>query len=503
MSGVSGLSGVGVQPPVIAGYEFRGRIAGGGHSVVLRYHQVREQRDVAVKVLTLRGAERGASARVVAEANKMAKLSNHGNIVSVFFSAEDGDRPYIVMAYCPGEDLWTLLKRGPFTVRRVLRIGVQIADALQAAHALGIIHRDIKPANILTDEYRNPRLTDFGISVLNEDPGDEDGGIAVSVPWAPPEVLRGEPADTTADIYSLGATLWNLLTGRMPFAVSPARPGDNSPEAMEARILAGRAPRTGRADVPPELEQFLARMLAPAPGSRPAAALDVVRELQRIEAACGGPVRADDPWHQQPTTPAAMPATAPANASVTDNDEALLTRTRIRRPKPAEPGVETRTQRRTAAPPATPVAATEPEEPPRNRRWMLAAAALVLVAGAVVYAAIGGDDPPAERTGQAGQETAPAQDAGAGGDLVPPGIPTVVAERTDPAHLRFTWTYSAPYDSDTFAWQTKDGAKTGVVDSPTVDVEAPAGTEVCVQVRVVRADGGNGTVDWSPAGCGR
>jgi serine/threonine protein kinase len=485
---------VSVQPPSIAGYEFRGRIAGGGHSVVLRYHQVREQRDVAVKVLTLRGAERGASARVVAEANKMAKLSNHGNIVSVFFSAEDGDRPYIVMAYCPGEDLWTLLKRGPFTVRRVLRIGVQIADALQAAHALGIIHRDIKPANILTDEYRNPRLTDFGISVLNEDPGDEDGGVAVSVPWAPPEVLRGEPAGITADVYSLGATLWNLLTGRMPFA----RPGDNAPEAMEARILAGRAPRTGRTDVPPELEQFLARMLAPAPGSRPATAQDVVRELQRIEAAYGGPVRAEDPWHETATAPAPAPVTVP-------DDDALLTRTRVRRPKRAEPGVETRTKRRTPAPPVTPVVvAPEPEEPARHRRWVLAAAALVLAAtGTAAFALTRGDDPPAERTGQAGQETAPAQDAGAGGDLVPPGVPTVVAERTDPTHLRFTWTYSAPYDSDTFAWQTKDGAKTGVVDGPTVDVEAPAGTEVCVQVRVVRADGGNGTVEWSPAGCGR
>ncbi|MFF5230420.1 serine/threonine-protein kinase [Dactylosporangium sp. NPDC000521] len=481
-----------VQPPAIAGYEFRGRIAGGGHSVVLRYHQVREQRDVAVKVLTLRGAERGASARVVAEANKMAKLSNHGNIVPIFFSAEDGDRPYIVMAYCPGEDLWTLLKRGPFTVRRVLRIGVQIADALQAAHTLGIVHRDIKPANILTDEYRNPRLTDFGISVLDEDPGDEDGGVAVSIPWAPPEVLRGEPAGITADVYSLGATLWNLLTGRMPFAVPS---GDNSPEAMEARILAGRAPRTGRADVPAALEQFLAKMLAPAPGSRPATALDVVRELEHIEAACGGPVRAEDPWHE---TAAAAPAA---------DDDALLTRTRVRRPKPAEPGVETRTQRRTPSAPVTPVAAVEPEAPARNRRWIVVAAAAVLVAGATAFALTRtGDTPSAQRTGQAGragQETAPAQDAGAGGDLVPPGVPAIVAERTDPAHLRFTWTYSAPYDSDTFAWRTKDGAKSGVVDAPTVDIEAPAGTEVCVQVKVVRADGGNGTVDWSPAGCGR
>lgn len=479
-----------VRPPVIAGYEYRDRIAGGGHSVVLRYHQVREQRDVAVKVLTLHGAERGASARVVAEANKMAKLSLHNHIVPVFFSAEDGDRPYIVMAYCPGEDLWTLLKRGPFTVRRVLRVGVQIADALQAAHALGIIHRDIKPANILTDEYQNPRLTDFGISVLNEDPDDEDG-VAVSVPWAPPEVLRGEPAGATADIYSLGATLWNLLTGRMPFA----RPGDNSPEAMEARILAGRAPRTGRADVPAELEQFLARMLAPAPGSRPATALDVVRELERIEAACGGPVRPEDPWHA---------GAAPVPAA---DEDALLTRTRVRRPKPADPGVETRTHRRAPQAPVTPVAAPEPEAPARGRRWIVMAAAAVLVAGATVFALTRtGDDPSARRTGQegrTGQETAPAQDAGAAGDLVPPGVPVVVAERTDPAHLRFTWTYSAPYDSDTFAWQTKDGAKTGVVDGPAVDVEAPAGTEVCVQVKVVRADGGNGAVDWSPAGCGR
>src|SRR5699024_7657802 len=106
---------------------------------VLRYHQLSERRDVAVKVLTLPGAGH----RLADESTKMAQLSLHPNVVPVLFSGHDGDRPYLVMACCPGQDLWSMLKQhGPFEMRRVLRIGVQLSDALAAAHALGIIHRD-------------------------------------------------------------------------------------------------------------------------------------------------------------------------------------------------------------------------------------------------------------------------------------------------------------------------------------------------------------------------
>ncbi|MGI5242983.1 serine/threonine-protein kinase [Dactylosporangium sp. CA-139066] len=477
------------RPPRIDGYEYREPLARGGHSVVLRYHQLREQRDVAVKVLTLHGAQRGASAQVVAEANKMARLSLHPNIVPVFFSAEDGDRPYIVMAFCPGRDLWTLLREhGPFDARRVLRVGVQIAGALQAAHSHGIVHRDLKPANILTDEYGAPRLTDFGISALE---GDAADGIAVSVPWAPPEVLAGRPGDVAADVYSLGATLWNLLAGRMPFD----RPGANSPEQMEARIRAGRAPRTGRAGVPPALEDLLQRMMAPVPAQRPATAAAVAAELERIEEACGGPVRADDPWHAGPVA-----------VATPRYGEELLTRTRVRHrpPEPEEPEiVSAGTQRRKPDGTRAPIAELEPPAPaPRRNRWVWGAAAAGVAAAAVLATVL------AQRGGQAGgpadrpsaaAENAGGQDAGAGGDLVPPGVPTVTGERVDAQHVRFTWTYSAPYDSDTFLWRT--GADNGT--APEASVSLAGSGEVCLEVKVIRADGRNGSVDWSPKACVR
>jgi serine/threonine protein kinase len=481
-----------MRPPDIAGFEYRRELARGGHSVVLLYRQLSPARDVAVKVIQV-----GAATGRVAEADAMARLGMHANIVPVFATGFDGASPYIVMAYCPGEDLWTLVRRGPFDVRKVLRIGVQIADAVQAAHALGIVHHDIKPANILTDEFRVPRLTDFGVAGLLA--GDPDTGqVAVSLPWAPPEILRGDRGGPAADVYALGATLWNLLAGRSPFE----RPGDNSAAAMESRILAAQAPPTGRADVPADLERLLAAMLAKSPAARPASAQEVAQRLERIETRLGGPVRADAPWHPPsavPTLP--QPATVPEEADV-------LTRTHIRRAGP-DGRLEPLPDQTVRKPRATPPAAVETPSV-RRLRWpvavgVAAAAALTL---AVAFAVTGADDDPGavgagpDPTVDAGR-TDPVQDAGAQGDAVPPGTPTVAAARTDPGHLRFTWTYSAPYDSDTFRWRTADGSRSGDLADAALDLDAPAGAEVCVQVKVIRVDGANAAVDWSPPGCGR
>jgi serine/threonine protein kinase len=500
---VSARTSAGIDAPVIPGHEYQRELNRGGHSIVLLYRQLKPARDVAVKVILT------DTVGPIAEADTMARLSNHANIVSIFSTGSDGPRPYIVMAYCPGDDLWTLVRQGPFEVRKVVRIGVQVAEAVLAAHRLSIVHHDIKPANILTDEFRLPRLTDFGIAeMLAGNPA--AGQVAVSLPWAPPEVLRGDPGGPAADVYSLGATLWNLLTGRSPFEQA----GNNTAAAMEARILNTQAPPTGRPDVPPDLERLLARMLAPSPAARPASAEEVVRRLEQIETALGGPVRADSPWHRDPAAarkPKPATPVTPAQAPPEPAEEEVLTRTFIRKPgargrlEPLPEAFPDQTRLKHRPGPSSTVdedPVRPPAPAPRRRRW-IAAAAVTLAAAAVAAVLLNqqhGEDE--ARPGASTADRPADQDAGAGGDAVPPGVPTVTATRSDAAHLHFAWTYSAQFASDTFAWRTADG-RTGTAAKPELDLEAAAGPEICLQVKVIRADGGNGTVDWSPAGCAR
>jgi serine/threonine protein kinase len=188
---------------------------------------------VAVKVLAAAGLSDEGRRRFTAEANAMAVLADHPYIVQVFRAGltEDG-RPFLVMKYYPQRNLAARAKLERLSVPEVLAIGVRIACAVETAHRAGILHRDIKPANILTSQYGEPGLTDFGIATTkDETTGSAEG---MSIPWSPPEVVFATaPADARSDIYSLGATLWHLLVGRSPFDVPG---GDNSSFAMRRRI---------------------------------------------------------------------------------------------------------------------------------------------------------------------------------------------------------------------------------------------------------------------------
>ena len=174
-------------------------------------------------------------------------------------------------------------RRERFTVEEVLRTGIQLASAVETAHRAGIIHRDIKPANVLVSQYGAPGLTDFGIAgQLGHGVAlDEDDDVGVSVPWAPPEVLFGQTnGDARADVYSLAATLWQLLVGRSPFEVPG---GDNTAYALMPRIRSSPVPSTGRADVPVSLERLLSLAMSKDPAARPATALALARALQEVE----------------------------------------------------------------------------------------------------------------------------------------------------------------------------------------------------------------------------
>ena len=280
--------------PQIPGFTYLQHLGSGGFADVYLYEQHWPQQRVAVKVVRSDVAltER-ETALFTAEANAMARLADHPYIVSVITAGvtdghrrrhDTGGRPYLVMRYCPPPDLGVRVRTAPMSTADAVATGIKIASAVETAHRSGIVHRDIKPSNVLVTTYQEPALTDFGIAGhLHEMHREQE--VRISYPWSPPELLEGRSNGSVAsDVYSLGATIWNLLTGRSPFSVPH---GDNSAAALTARILHTPPPPTHRRDVPPALERLLAQCLAKDPRHRPQSALEVARGLQRVEAEAG------------------------------------------------------------------------------------------------------------------------------------------------------------------------------------------------------------------------
>jgi serine/threonine protein kinase len=455
------------RPPQIAGYQYIADIATGGYSVVYRYRQRSPRRDVAVKVLTATDAPVAPEQRE-AEADMMAKLGNHPNIVQVIVADVTPDgRHYIIMPYYPGRSLAELVAEGQLAVGKVLRVGVYIAGALDAAHRLGLLHRDLKPGNILIDEYGMPRLTDFGIAGwVGPGPRADAGGM--SIPWSPAEVVAGGANQRASDIYSLGATLFHLLTGQPPFS----RQADTR-ESLEQRILTIDAPPTGRSDMPSTFEALLARMLARDPGRRPLSASAVAAELREIEEDLGGPASADAPWHSSGSA-AALPE--------------RFVKTVIR-PTPLIP----------AQPSADPGKAMGPTTVPepartRNAQWILIAAATLAVAVIAVGIVWSAHGSPAPRP-----SPSPIGSQNAAIEQPPPGPVTIVGHRSG-SNITFTWSYDGADASDTFLWRLVGSSATKAVSQPTVTMHEKQHDRVCIQIKVVRVDG-TYSGDWSAQGC--
>ena len=273
-------------PPKISGLVFVQPLGSGGYADVFLYEQQSPRMPVAVKVLKSDGLTDALRQQFVEEADTMAALGDHPYIVQVFRSGTSDDgRPYLVMKYYPPPNLAARARAERFSVEDVLRTGIQLASAVETAHRAHITHRDIKPANVLVSAYGAPGLTDFGIAGRGAREGEVEpeatDDVGVSVPWAPPEVLYGQSnGDERSDVYSLAATLWQLLVGRSPFEIPG---GDNSAYALMPRIRSTAPPATGRQDVPPGLERLLAQAMAKDPALRPSSALELARALQAVE----------------------------------------------------------------------------------------------------------------------------------------------------------------------------------------------------------------------------
>jgi len=222
------------------------------------------QTGALVAVKTLRGVD-GAE-RFRREVQVLSSL-RHPGIVAYLGHGRAGDELYLVMEWLEGEDLGTRLAAAEVTVDEAARVGVQIASALAAAHAQGIVHRDIKPSNVFLSDWRLDRvkLLDYGIARHSGASTLTEMGMVVGTPaYMSPEQARGErEIDARADVYALGALLFHCLTGRPPFEA-------DAREALLAAVVQRPVPRVGEwVQVPRALEDLVARMLDKDPRRRP------------------------------------------------------------------------------------------------------------------------------------------------------------------------------------------------------------------------------------------
>jgi len=292
-------------------YEVLEKIGEGGMAIAYRGRDRVLGRAVAIKIMRPELAtDAGFLARFRREARAAAGVV-HEHIAAVYDTGSDGPYHYIVMEYVAGESLRDRLRReGPMPLAEALRIAEQTAEALEAAHAAGVTHRDIKPHNILLGRGGQVKVTDFGIARAASAPGTGDTSAVIGTAnYVSPEQARGETAGPQGDIYSLGATLFEMLAGKPPF-----NGGDRL--AVLHKHVYDRAPRPSelRPGLPPEMDSVVAHCLEKDLSQRFASA----RELRSYLAACpreeemkvgaarwararlkGGPVAAALQWTRQ------------------------------------------------------------------------------------------------------------------------------------------------------------------------------------------------------------
>jgi tRNA A-37 threonylcarbamoyl transferase component Bud32 len=248
----------------VGGYRIVEAIGQGGTSVVYRAEHVRLGRTAALKLLTPRLGESDFRDRFLRE-SKLAASLDHPNIVPVYDAGEVDDVLYIAMACVDGSDLKALLvEEGRLPLRRALRIVSQIASALDAAHARGLVHRDVKPANILVGANDRALLSDFGVvKELTSGGTTRTGGFVGTIEYCAPEQIEGRDVDQRADVYALACVFYECVVGTSPFLRS-------SDVAILNAHLHDAPPKLTKAapDLPSDLEAVLSKALSKSPLDR-------------------------------------------------------------------------------------------------------------------------------------------------------------------------------------------------------------------------------------------
>ena len=275
--------------PDIPGYEHVSLLGSGGFADVFLYRQQITEARRAVKVLRREDSSEEEREQFLREARALGRLSHRGqhpHIVAVHSVEVVDGRPCLIMEYCERGSYAAKVRRdGTIRVPEVLRVGVQIASALETAHLVGILHRDLKPGNLLIAADGAPKLSDFGIATVSAQEITEQAKW-FSPHYAAPEVVAAGATGPVSDVYSLAATLYELLTGAPPFRV----PGQPNEQALRERVLSMPVPPISRGDVPADLDRLLRAAMTKDPAARQrlvASAGEFALRLREIQQAQG------------------------------------------------------------------------------------------------------------------------------------------------------------------------------------------------------------------------
>lgn len=284
---------------LIAHYEIKEKLGAGGMGIVYRAHDTRLDREIALKILPEKLATNPTYIQRFQREARAASALNHPNICTIYEIGEHEGRHYIAMELLEGKTLREMLTGKSLPADQILRLGLQIADALEAAHAKGIVHRDIKPANLFVTQRGHLKILDFGLAKLaasgralqeQTNPADAPTNPEIAaeylsspqvtlgtLPYMSPEQALGEELDGRSDLFSLGAVLYELACGL------PAFTGNTQPllfQEILTRIPA--APARLNPDLPPKLDDLICKLLEKDKDLRYQTASDLCADLKRI-----------------------------------------------------------------------------------------------------------------------------------------------------------------------------------------------------------------------------
>jgi serine/threonine protein kinase len=266
-------------------YKILDRIGAGGMGEVFRARDTRLGRTVAVKVIgPAIAGDPVRRERFIEEARKATVLS-HPNIAALYEVGEDQGQLFLVFEFVPGENLKTMIGGRPLNPRRAIDVAVHVADALADAEAGGILHRDLTSANIIVTPKGNAKVLDFGLSAWTTSGAERARAIGAAaaattpgaVAYLSPEEALGQEPDHRSDIFSLGVVMFEMLTGRLPFA-APASAG-----LAQQNVQAPLASSLNRSS-PAELDPIVARALAKSPAQRYESSVTLAAELRSVAA---------------------------------------------------------------------------------------------------------------------------------------------------------------------------------------------------------------------------